>query len=153
MRKKITLIVITVLVIAILATSIMAISEARKMNRTTTRNHVIAITNWMTTEYSQTSDLSHIAKRLVDQFMARNIPLRVTLIKTTGDVIFDSEAEDLESHLMRPEVQKVLKSGQPAEEIRFSKTLGFDLYYYACLLYTSHSGMRQTYRETTTQSK
>ncbi|MBP6137192.1 MAG: hypothetical protein KA497_01875 [Clostridia bacterium] len=145
MRKKITLIVIIVLVIAILATSIMAVSEARKMNRTTTRNHVIAITNWMTTEFSQTIDLSKIAKRLVSQYVARDIPLRVTLIKTSGDVIFDSEAEDLESHLMRPEVQKVLKSGQPAEEIRYSKTLGYDLYYYAARITDSDLIVRIAY--------
>lgn len=145
MRKKITLIVIIVLVIAILATSFMAISEARKMNRTTTRNHVIAITNWLTTEYSKISDLNDKAQQLVDHFVARDIPLRVTLIKTSGEVIFDSEAENLESHLMRPEVQKVLKSGQPAEEIRYSKTLKYDLYYYAARIVDSDVIVRIAY--------
>ncbi|HHX18890.1 MAG TPA: hypothetical protein GX728_00430 [Clostridiaceae bacterium] len=145
MRKKITMIVIIVLVIAILATSIIAISEARKMNRKTTRNHVIAITNWLTTEHSQSSDLIHDAKMLIDHHVARDIPLRVTLIRTAGEVIYDSEAEDLESHLTRPEVQKVLKTGQPAEEIRYSKTLEYDLYYYAALIVDSDIIVRIAY--------
>ncbi len=145
MRKKITLIVIIVLVIAILATSFVAVSEARTMNRTTTRNHVIAITNWMTTEYSDASELSHGAKRLVDHYVARDIPLRVTLIRSSGEVIFDSEAEELESHLMRPEIQRVLKTGQPAEEIRYSKTMEYDLYYYAARIAESDLIVRIAY--------
>ncbi len=145
MRKKITLIVIIVLVIAILATSFMAVSEARKMNRTTTRNHVIAITNWLATEYSLTSDLSQAVKMLVTHHVARDIPLRVTLIKTTGDVIYDTEAEGLGSHLMRPEVQQVLETGQPAEAIRYSKTLKYDLYYYAARIVDSDIIVRIAY--------
>ncbi len=131
MRKKITFIVFIVLIIAILATTMMAISEARKMNRTTTRNHVIAITNWLTEEYAFEKDWNRLADGLVSRYEAREIPIRVTLIKRSGEVVYDSEARDLESHLMRPEIQKVLTSGNAAEEIRYSNTLKYDLYYYA----------------------
>ncbi len=131
MRKKITLIVLIVLIIAILATSAMAIREARGMNRTTTRNHVMAITNWLTREYTQSSDWRRVAEGLVSPYEARGIPLRVTLISRTGEVLYDSEAQDLGNHLMRPEIQKVLTTGEPAEEIRYSNTLKYDLFYYA----------------------
>jgi len=145
MRKKITLIVIIVLVIAILATSVMAVSEARKMNRTTIRNHVTAMTDWLATEYSKAPNMSLIAKRLVDHYAARDIPLRVTLIKETGDVIYDSEAEDLENHLTRPEIQKVLKTDRPGEDTRFSDTVKYDSYYYAARIVDSDVIIRIAY--------
>lgn len=57
--------------------------------------------------------------------------LRITLIRTDGDVLFDNETTDvLENHLNRPEVQQALKNGSGSAE-RTSATTGRAAYYYA----------------------
>ena len=59
--------------------------------------------------------------------------LRVTIIEKEGTVIFDtsvSEDKQLENHFERPEVQLAYKNGN-GKALRFSKTLGMDLYYLA----------------------
>lgn len=60
---------------------------------------------------------------------------RVTLISQTGEVLFDSytEAQSLENHLSRPEVQAALQKGE-GEETRLSDTLQENTYYYAVRL-------------------
>jgi len=58
---------------------------------------------------------------------------RITVISSYGKVITDNHPLDvssLENHLNRPEIQAAL-SGSPAAQVRYSKTLGTDLIYYA----------------------
>lgn len=59
--------------------------------------------------------------------------LRVTVIDTTGLVLFDSSVKDgekLSNHLMRPEVQMANKAGK-GKAIRHSFSTGIDYYYLA----------------------
>lgn len=59
--------------------------------------------------------------------------LRLTVIDSTGKVLFDNEAHDvqrLQNHLGRPEIIRALKTGQ-GEDVRKSATLGKELLYYA----------------------
>lgn len=59
--------------------------------------------------------------------------LRITIIDTTGLVIFDNFVEDeseMENHIDRPEIQKALKENQ-GFNIRYSNTLKCDYYYVA----------------------
>lgn len=59
--------------------------------------------------------------------------IRVTVIDVKGKVLYDSfvpEAEEMENHLFRPEVQKALYSGTGGN-IRHSATTGQDFYYFA----------------------
>lgn len=59
--------------------------------------------------------------------------IRVTVIDAKGKVLYDSfvpEAEEMENHLFRPEVQKALYSGTGGN-IRHSATTGQDFYYFA----------------------
>lgn len=62
---------------------------------------------------------------------------RVTLIRSDGTVIFDSNhaAARMENHLSRPEVQQALRSGAGAS-MRTSETLGSQTYYAAVRLST-----------------
>ncbi len=74
----------------------------------------------------------HQIKSITD-LMPEN--LRVTLIDTTGTVIFDNLVDDestMENHINRPEVKEALHSGQ-GFNIRFSSTLGQDYYYVAII--------------------
>ena len=60
---------------------------------------------------------------------------RVTLIASTGDVLYDSrnDGSTMENHKTRAEVQQALKNGT-GEKIRMSDTVSKELYYYAVLL-------------------
>ena len=60
--------------------------------------------------------------------------LRVTLIDTNGNVIYDSypnHDEQMENHLNRPEVQKALKHGNGFDVRRTSETTGVPYFYSA----------------------
>ena len=60
---------------------------------------------------------------------------RVTLIASTGEVLYDSrnDGSTMENHRNRAEVQQALKNGT-GEKIRMSDTVSKELYYYAVLL-------------------
>lgn len=68
---------------------------------------------------------------LADQYAAP-LQVRVTIIRQDGLVLADSEADPgtMDNHLDRPEVKQAL-AGQTGAQVRFSKTLGTDLYYIA----------------------
>ncbi len=60
------------------------------------------------------------------------LDIRITLIGKEGNVLFDSEVEDvsaMENHLRRPEVQAAIQEGTGAN-IRRSETTGISYYYY-----------------------
>lgn len=60
---------------------------------------------------------------------------RITVIDTTGEVLFDNIADikTLDNHLNRPEIIKALKYGQGSSS-RISKSLNADTFYYAISL-------------------
>lgn len=60
---------------------------------------------------------------------------RVTLITPTGQVLFDNYtmAEQMENHLMRPEIQQALEQGEGYAS-RESSTIGKNILYYAVVL-------------------
>lgn len=61
--------------------------------------------------------------------------IRVTVVDSEGNVIYDSQvlSEQLDNHMRRPEIQKAVKNGE-SYEIRESKTLSKNTFYYAILL-------------------
>ncbi len=72
-----------------------------------------------------------------DEDLARSpyLGLRVTLIDAGGNVLYESDADanTMENHLDRPEVQSALQTGTGSDR-RTSSTLGTEDYYYAVLL-------------------
>ena len=59
--------------------------------------------------------------------------MRITVIGTQGNVLYDnfvSDYQEMENHLLRPEIQKAFYSGE-GSNIRHSETTGQDFYYYA----------------------
>lgn len=60
---------------------------------------------------------------------------RVTLVTPTGQVLFDNYtmAEQMENHLMRPEIQQALEQGEGYAS-RESSTIGKNILYYAVVL-------------------
>lgn len=61
--------------------------------------------------------------------------VRITLVKSDGQVTFDSEmrTENLKNHLDRPEIQSAMSEGE-GTAIRYSNTTGADTYYHAIRL-------------------
>lgn len=71
----------------------------------------------------------------IDSLTNRLFPedLRLTVISTTGKVLYDNEAGDTiksENHLHRPEIQQALKQGK-GKDIRLSATLDTKFFYFA----------------------
>lgn len=64
-----------------------------------------------------------------------DISTRVTVIDEGGQVHYDSrrDAESLENHMDRPEIQAALRDGY-GDNVRISGTVGKEMYYYALLL-------------------
>ena len=60
---------------------------------------------------------------------------RLTVVASDGKVLYDSKKleKNLENHLERPEIQQALKKGY-GEDMRVSRTMGKETYYYARLL-------------------
>ena len=78
----------------------------------------------------------------LDKFIARYVDkeLRVTLISLDGNVLYDSgedNAERLENHIERPEIQQALKEGRGYDVRRTSDTTGLT-YFYSATLYPSY---------------
>ena len=63
---------------------------------------------------------------------ASNIDSRITLIKSSGEVLFDSEAnsDEMSSHIEREEVKEALADGE-GYAVRHSNTMAQDTRYYA----------------------
>ena len=62
--------------------------------------------------------------------------LRITLIDSAGDVLFESATDQpMENHLTRPEIQQAMQQGE-GRDCRDSQTTGYETYYYATLLPT-----------------
>ena len=69
----------------------------------------------------------------VSAFVETSNDTRITVISSDGKVLADSrplDMEALENHIERPEIQAAL-NGSPAVYIRYSRSLGVDMVYYA----------------------
>ncbi len=69
------------------------------------------------------------------EHVGRLSDMRVTLIAAGGDVVYDNESDpsSMENHQNRPEVLEAKKKGH-SSDIRLSKTLDTQTFYYAILL-------------------
>jgi two-component system phosphate regulon sensor histidine kinase PhoR len=74
--------------------------------------------------------------RLLDQQIAS----RLTVIKASGEVLADSRKnpQDMDNHLMRPEIQMALRSG-PGQAERYSDTVKQNMKYLALALYAEET--------------
>jgi len=70
--------------------------------------------------------------KILSNKLRRSTDLRVTLIDTTGNVLYDSDskADTMENHRFRPEIELALGGGD-GYSLRYSSTLQRDMFYYA----------------------
>jgi len=76
--------------------------------------------------------LDHPKLQNIINEMGNQLAARVTIILATGEVIVetDTDPKTMEDHLYRPEIIDVRENGE-GQAIRFSDTVGADLFYYA----------------------
>lgn len=79
--------------------------------------------------------LEHTGEGYLTQETGRLTSSRLTLLKSDGTILYDSEKEpgEMENHKDRPEVRKALKEGV-GQTVRFSDTLFKQTFYYAVRL-------------------
>lgn len=66
----------------------------------------------------------------LENFKVSGIKVRFTLVDKMGNVLFDSNNNELSNHLDREEIAQAIETGE-ASVTRFSKTEGVNLVYYA----------------------
>lgn len=78
---------------------------------------------------------SEIDLQLFAEEYGNKLDLRITMIRSDGSVLADSEydAQEMENHQYRPEFKSALK-GEIGSSVRYSETLGYRMFYYAARL-------------------
>ena len=128
MRKRINWLFVLLTIVAIIVTTLLATI----VNYTVLKQEVIDDLRI----YAQT-----LKKTVYTDQKAENgqikiaTPLRITLVATDGEVLYDSEADEaaMGNHKNREEIKEALKYGE-GHTIRHSETIGDNTIYYAVRL-------------------
>lgn len=134
MRKNLLSFSVFLLLLALLATGLFAYRQAHQLNREATANYTCITANWITAEEESGRSWPEIGKEMMTAYdKLMDLPIRISVIAADGKVVYDSSSDkdELGNHKYRPEVSKVLKDGGTAEAVRYSETLGQDLFYHA----------------------
>lgn len=90
-------------------------------------NEIIIKNNLMT----ETQLIAEVMRNDYDSYgQFDNKEIRLTVLSSKGDVLFDSYSATTENHFDREEVQSAVR-GTPQVVKRYSETIGKDMYYYA----------------------
>lgn len=90
-------------------------------------NEIIIKNNLMT----ETQLIAEVMRDDYDSYgQFDNKEIRLTVLSSKGDVLFDSYSATTENHFDREEVQSAVR-GTPQVVKRYSETIGKDMYYYA----------------------
>lgn len=125
MKKKINRNLYGIAVLAIVLTlglSLIVFFEAtKKQILEDLRTHVHILTS-----------SENILQNLEEDYSPKKDQLRITVIDSQGNVIYESDgnAEEMSNHMERPEIQQALKDGE-GKAVRKSDTFGAVTFYYA----------------------
>lgn len=123
MKKKLIIFNTLITVVALLLMFGLGILVTRNNNYEQAREKVVQLTEVYANNYSTDTNYS---EKLDDN-------IRLTVIDSTGKVIADSENVDIstiENHISREEIVAAL-NGKPKTVIRYSRTIGQNMMYYA----------------------
>jgi two-component system phosphate regulon sensor histidine kinase PhoR len=129
MKKKILVFVCTATGLSIILSALMIYMAVYQDISKDLKQNIVAATEYISAAVEMNG--SGYLESLPQQ--ARN--LRITLIASDGSVLYDTaaDANNLSSHLDRPEVQEALDTGA-GESIRISATISKQTHYYAVKL-------------------
>ena len=120
--------------LALLAVGWFAADSLQQSHRLTVRNNLQMRANLIDRQAAvlleQGSD-SEAARRFVDRF-AQAMATRVTIVRPSGEVVYDSRQspKEMDNHADRAEIRSALASGI-GESTHYSETLGEDMMYVA----------------------
>lgn len=125
MKQKINIRIVSLALLAILSTMLFVTITFNSLFKKQMMDDLQLYTGFLA-KYETIGELHEMAEELKAE------GLRITLLDSVGDVIWDSEAEALimDNHADRPEVEEAIKRGE-GQAIRMSQTLGRSTYYYA----------------------
>ncbi|MDO5330270.1 MAG: ATP-binding protein [Bacillota bacterium] len=123
MKKKLSLLNCLLLVLSIGLVFSLGVYFAQRAILTQAEDSLISLTSAYS--YGYRDDLSTIT--------TDNPNIRLTIIDSAGNVIYDSEEDPstMENHLQRVEIQNALNGNEDEAVYRVSQTLGEELLYYA----------------------
>lgn len=129
MERKISVSMILVGMLSLLLTAFMGGFVFHQTFDTQVRDHARQVAEVIARGYEYTKEHDFLKKAADTEEK-----LRLTLVSPKGEVLFESESKTrLENHKGRPEIKKAMAEGS-GEVMRISKTMGYNMYYYALRL-------------------
>ncbi len=133
MLKRIYWLIAAILLVSMLLAGGIAFSIMNSYNRETTDNRLDSAIRLFAYEIGQGKTYAEAADRVGLVFSSDTEQIRITVVETNGDVLFDNESDNTfrTNHLDRPEIRQAIDSRASGQSIRESATLRIRIYYYA----------------------
>ena len=125
MRKKLTLYIFLIAAVTVLISSAVGVLVFRQREMSAARQSLTELLSFMDAQAYDTD-----VDRLLEQFSQAAPEKRLTIIAPDGTVLGDTDADPVDDHSDRPEVEEALATGS-GEDVRRSATTGEDLLYVA----------------------
>ncbi len=124
MRKKVYRYILAIVIIAISLAMVLSYVVFLRSMKLQAESDVKRTTSILRAGFEKDEDIEFLRESSSDDY-------RITLIKSTGEVVFESVPKGKSyNHLNRPEVKEAMKNGV-GSELRVSQTLDTLTYYYA----------------------
>lgn len=133
MRKRLSFLVVFFITVTVASMVLVSLNEAKSISRQISMGYLTSTADYISSAYAAGDDREAILKEVEANYDRLQIPMRVTLLDLNGKVLFDNQQapDQADNHLGRSEIQTVIKTGQPGQAVRFSKSLNRELLYYA----------------------
>lgn len=133
MLRKIYILLTLILLTGILLTSRIACTHISDFNTDTNRDRLHTAINFVHKEISDGASYAGAETSLRKIFEPVSGNIRLTIIDSSGEVLFDNEADEAEmdNHLFRPEVYGAYKNKSVEYAVRKSDTMNVEIFYLA----------------------
>ena len=133
MLRRTYSILAALLLIAVLVIGLFSFQTIRSYSDQVNSEFIKAAASEASVRLATGTPAASVATELQAAFRLQGMPVRLTLIRRDGTVVFDSdgEADSMENHLSRSEVAAALGNLGYGAAIRYSETTGMETHYYA----------------------
>ncbi len=140
MLKRLYIIIFVLLTAGSVAAAAVSFKALSDYGHITTEKRLADSARLVSLKLADDMSFGELDSYVAETFFSENESIRITLISTSGKVVFDSEtdSETMDDHLNRPEIAQALSSGKSGTSIRRSATLEIDTFYFA--VYDKASG-------------
>lgn len=134
MFRRLTTSTVILLVLAVFFTGISALRELNRSNHRSVESILKTAAAFVREAWDEESSPGPISDRMLQVYRDDlGNPLRTTVVDLEGKVVFDSAGVEAEpdNHAGRPEIAAVIHGRPSGQSLRFSRSTGQDLLYYA----------------------